>query len=106
MRNIKAQEQNIKKKIPEKESFFVGEHMIKEHFYFLTDDYCQRYEKYGVMKNKEVIDTNTNQAVEISSKALKRAIHNKAKKIIGLTKKGMRVTQTDANAIYRELKEK
>lgn len=160
--------------------------MTKEHFYFLKDDYCNRYEKYGVMKNKEVIDgvahnrpcfyaiqdsedndifwmipisskiskyqqilqqklqrypvydglefgyvrgryaafliqnicpvkksdiveeyidTNTNQPVIISSNTLKRAILNKAKKVISLTKKGMRVTQTDAYAIYKDLKE-
>ena len=30
--------------------------MIKEHFYFLTDDYCERYEQYRIMKNKEVSD--------------------------------------------------
>ena len=159
--------------------------MIKEHFYFLTDDYCDRYETYGVMKNKEIvdgvlhnrpcfyavqddedadifwmipissqiskyqailqqklqrypvydglefgyvrgryaafliqnicpvrttdvieeyIDVNTNQAVVISNKSLKRAILNKAKKVISLTKKGMRVTQTDAYAIYKDLK--
>lgn len=54
---------------------------------------------------EEYIDTNTNQAVVISSNALKRAILNKAKKVISLTKKGMRVTKTDANAIYKELKE-
>lgn len=53
---------------------------------------------------EEYIDVNTNQAVVISNKSLKRAILNKAKKVISLTKKGMRVTQTDAYAIYKDLK--
>ena len=30
--------------------------MTKGHFYFWADDYYSRYEKYGVMKNREVID--------------------------------------------------
>ena len=27
--------------------------MKNENFYFLTDDYCERYKDYGVMSNKE-----------------------------------------------------
>lgn len=30
--------------------------MIQEHFYFLKDEYCEKYGTYGVMKNKENID--------------------------------------------------
>lgn len=29
--------------------------MIKGNFYFLTDEYCEKFEKYGVMNNKEAI---------------------------------------------------
>lgn len=159
--------------------------MTKGHFYFLTDDYCKRYEKYNVMKNKEIvngmphnrpcfyaiqddedkdiywmipissqiskyqqvlneklqkypvydglefgyvrgrqaafliqnicpvqksdiieeyIDENTKQAVVISSNNLKRAIHNKARKVINLAKKGIKATQTDAIEIYKDIK--
>ena len=30
--------------------------MTQEHFYFLKDEYCEKYGTYGVMKNKENID--------------------------------------------------
>lgn len=159
--------------------------MIREHFYFLTDDYCNRYAEYGVMRNKEIIDEvshnrpcfyaiqddiekdifwmipissqiekyekildeklkrypvydglefgyvrgryaafliqnmcpareddiieeyidkNNNQPVVISSNALKSAISKKTKKLVNLTKKGMKVTQTEAYEIYKDLK--
>lgn len=69
---------------------------------FLIQNICPA-KKNDVVE--EYIDTNTNQPVIISSNTLKRAILNKAKKVISLTKKGMRVTQTDAYAIYQDLKE-
>lgn len=30
--------------------------MISGNFYFITDEYCTRFEKYGVMKNKDTIN--------------------------------------------------
>lgn len=30
--------------------------MTQEHFYFLRNEYCEKYETYGVMKNKEFVD--------------------------------------------------
>ncbi len=158
--------------------------MTKEHFYFLEDDYCERYADMGIMKNKEVIngiihhrpcfyalqddekpdiywmipissqtekyqdilikklqkypqydglefgyvrgryaafliqnmcpvkisniaeeyiDMNTHQPVVISNRNLKQSINNKARKLINLTKKGKKVTITDAYEIYNDL---
>lgn len=30
--------------------------MTHEHFYFLKDEYCEKYGTYGVMKNKEIVE--------------------------------------------------
>ena len=53
---------------------------------------------------EEYVDENTNQAVIINSNTIKTAVINKARKVINLTKRGIRATQTDAYAIYQDIK--
>ena len=43
-------------RVPFWNSHFMGEHMISGNFYFLTDEYCEKYKTYGIMENKETED--------------------------------------------------
>ena len=68
---------------------------------FLIQNMCPAREDDII---EEYIDKNNNQPVVISRNALKSAISKKAKKLVSLTKKGMKVTQTEAYEIYKDLK--
>ncbi len=53
---------------------------------------------------REYIDSNTNQPVIINNHTVLKNVTTKAKKLINLTKKGIKCTQTDALKIYNDLK--
>lgn len=106
--------------------------MTKGNFYFLSDEYCDRFSKYGVMANKEtaadglhrrpcfysiqdIKNPNIYWMVPISSQIAKyqkilkqkqtryKVIDAKAKKIMNKYYQGTKIVITDLDYIFEHL---